>query len=121
MAIAIHRMLTLKSKLGFGNYGDYTVKRLLSLDRHLILVHAYYCISNINYVEEVLEQLKLTPTYQISKPGTDKQNFKLMIERQFPGAYRRKYIDEKSYLEKTLRRGSKLDSKSTLQYKNQGK
>jgi len=63
------RILTAKSKLGFGKWKDYTVQELIDLRREIVLVSAYYKLTSINYVEEVLIKLKITEEYRIEKPS----------------------------------------------------
>jgi hypothetical protein len=118
MAIPILRVLTMKSKLGFGTYGQYTLTDMFALGRNAEMLSAYYHVSNINYNQEVLNKLKLTEVYQIEKPGTDKDNYKLVLEALYPGNYRRKYENTMGDKQKNMTRSSKNATKGYLMGKN---
>ena len=69
------RTLTRKSKLGFGTYGDLTVQRILDMYMPLALVTPYYTITNINYTEDILLELKITEEYRIEKPSSNRDEY----------------------------------------------
>ena len=69
------RTLTRKSKLGFGKWKDYTVQELLDLKKHVVLISPYYKLTSINYIEDVLIELKITEAYRINKPSSDKDEY----------------------------------------------
>lgn len=69
--IPILRILTRKSKLGFGKMKGYTVQEMLNLRKHLDLISAYYKLTSINFTEEILIELKITEDYRIKKPSSD--------------------------------------------------
>lgn len=67
-----YRRLTMKSKIGYGPYADYTVERLMACGRLPLLRQYYYEVSNIDYNEEILEALNIFEDRRIPKPGTNK-------------------------------------------------
>lgn len=66
------RKLTLKSTIGFGGWADYTVEAMLKHDKKLALIDMYFGYSHITFFDEILDLLKISPEWRISKPGTDK-------------------------------------------------
>ena len=66
------RILTKKSRLGFGRHHDMTVNDILICDPEYI-AWAYYSLANISFCEEVVSELKLIP---IEKPGKDEEKLR---------------------------------------------
>lgn len=62
------RVLTMKSKLGFGQYADYTIERIFINQKQDYLQWVYYYCSNISFCDEILEKLKIKD-WVIKKPG----------------------------------------------------
>ena len=77
--VVLLRKLTEKSKIGFGDYKDYTVQNLMDLHKAYILRGYYYTLSKISYSDSVLESLMIADM-QIDKPGTDKESYKFIKE-----------------------------------------
>jgi hypothetical protein len=73
--IATLRILTRKSKLGFGKWKDYTVQELLNLKKYMVLISPYYKLTSINYIEDILVELKITEQYRIKKPSSNKEEY----------------------------------------------
>jgi len=69
------RTLTRKSKLGFGKYKDLTVQKILDMKMPIVLISPYYKLTSINYIEDVLIELKITEEYRINKPSSDKEAY----------------------------------------------
>ena len=108
------RTLTRKSKLGFGKWKDYTVQELLDLRKPLVLISPYYGLTSINYIEDVLIELKITEDYRIEKPSSNKDEY-----------YR--FLNDKGFKLKTrgtgadhLKKETKAFTKSQLQGLNHG-
>ena len=80
MAIATLRILTRKSKLGFGKYKNYTVQELLDLGREIELINPYFYLTSINFIEDILIELKITEEYRIPKPSSNKPAFKVFMK-----------------------------------------
>lgn len=71
------RVLTLKSKLGFGKYEFITLQDIINLGKKQYLRWVYYNYENIDYQEEVMSIIQLPVEYRITKPG--KNPDKLLI------------------------------------------
>jgi hypothetical protein len=69
------RTLTRKSKLGFGKYQDYTVQELIDLGQSKILIPAYYKLSSINFIPDILEEIGIVGDWVIEKPGTNEKKY----------------------------------------------
>jgi hypothetical protein len=68
------RTLTEKSILKFGRNADIPLWKLLeSFKGKCYLIWVYYHCSNINYVESILDQLKINGDRIISKPGKNER------------------------------------------------
>ena len=98
--IPLKRVLTYKSKLGFGKWKDYTVQELIYLNKKDVLT----------YIEEILIELGITNEFRIEKPSINKDmHFKFISETT--GFKVRSKEKMKPYRTKTL-------SKGILQYLN---
>lgn len=111
------RLMTRKSKLNFGKWSDCTVQRLLDLRKPLVLIKAYYNYTNVNYIDDILDELGITEEYRIKKPSkdikmlyklADEKNINLYKDRNREGANKLIPIDSKI-------------SKARLQAKNHGR
>lgn len=69
------RILTYKSKLGFGKWRDFTIEQLLKLGKLDVLIPPYYKLSSITYTEEILIQLGISEQYRIGKPSINKEMY----------------------------------------------
>ena len=77
--IPLKRVLTHKSKLGFGKWKDYTVQELLNLNKKDILIGPYFKLSSITYIEEILIELGITSKYRIEKPSINREMYLTFI------------------------------------------
>jgi hypothetical protein len=66
----IKRILTMKSKLGFGKYAELTVAQMFETKRECALISIYCNLSKIDYNEEILDKLFIEKGFRIAKPGT---------------------------------------------------
>ena len=117
--IPLQRILTRKSKLGFGKHKDYTVQELLDLRKAYVLISPYYKLTSINYIEDVLLELGITEEYRIPKPSSDKDMYfkfrkdkGLIKEKVYQKGFRR--VKQKIIRNEPFNKGA-------LQRKNQGK
>lgn len=109
------RTLTKKSKLGFGKWKDYTVQELLDLKKNLVLISAYYKLTSINYIEDILIELKITEYYRIKKPSANKEMYyKFLNENGYQLKQRGAYGSD------IMKKESKQLTKAQLQAKNHG-
>lgn len=63
------RKLTKKSTLKFGKYKKYTVEHLLGMKMQKALISIYFKLSNITFVDEILDELGISEEYRIPKPS----------------------------------------------------
>lgn len=73
------RIMTRKSLMKFGEFADYTVDQLFSLERKSYLRWVYYNCANISFNQEVLEMLNIEDM-QIDKPGKDVRTYNAVHE-----------------------------------------
>lgn len=71
------RKLAWKSTMKFGKHSLLSVQQVFSIDRTYLL-WVYYNCSNISFVDEVMQALRLTEEWQIAKPGVDPE----MLDRK---------------------------------------
>jgi len=109
------RTLTYKSKLGFGKKKDLTIRMLLDLRKKMELVSAYYKLTSINFIPEILKDLGIVDELMINKPGSNID----MYQKYFEYYGMEKPIRSRDGINK-LKRGYKQPTSSQLQSKNQG-
>jgi hypothetical protein len=118
--VVLLRRLSLKSKLGFGKYREHTVSRLIELKGNvglLILRSAYFNLSNISFLDEILlNVLKINQEDLFSKPG--KNYSKELREKYFKP--KEKYLDTnpmtKYNVEKSVRYSQRKGVLQTLNH-----
>jgi len=119
MSSVLLRTLTRKSKFGVWNRLG-TVQSELECGGKRQLVAAYFKLTTINYVEDVLDELGITSEWRIKKPGANKDLYYKFLKAN----------GWSKELTSTKRRGGAADklinsnlglSKSWLQSKNHGK
>ena len=70
------RTMTRKSKLKDGKYDGLTVESMLSSSQgKSYLRYLYFSIQNINFVDDILDEIGIRGKWIIKKPGVDKQAF----------------------------------------------
>lgn len=84
-ARVLYRILTEKSRLGFGQYADATVGYILSVDEDY-MVWLYCCNPQISLHKDILDRLGLP---QIPKPGTDEE-----LLKEYKKRVRSQYTEE---------------------------
>ncbi len=65
------RTLSFKSKLGFGDNAHLIVEDVIKAGRQADLVWAYYNLSMISFLDDVLDALGINKEERIAKPGKD--------------------------------------------------
>ena len=68
-SVALLRICTEKSRLGFGKYDDLTVGDILKVDE-VYIAYVYYNIPKVSFKQDILDRLAITP---IAKPGKDQK------------------------------------------------
>jgi hypothetical protein len=69
MKTTVLRKLSNKSKIGFGKFADLRVSEIINLQRKAYLRWLYYNVEGITFLDEILEQIGISETYLINKPG----------------------------------------------------
>lgn len=69
------RTMTRQSIIGFGDYRYHKVQDLLNTRKHKELLQHYYFLEKINFTEDVLTELMITPERRINKPGKIKGQY----------------------------------------------
>jgi len=82
MSAILLRKLTKKSTLKFGKYKDYTVEHLFGMKKQIDLTSIYFKLSNITFVDEILDELGITENFRIEKPSKNEELYKdFMMEK----------------------------------------
>ena len=63
------RVLTRKSKIGWGKFANNTVGELIESRQFNQLLWLYYHIQWLTYTDELLDELKIFKEFRIPKPG----------------------------------------------------
>ena len=72
------RVLTLKSRLGFGKYANNTIQEIVNLGKNQYLRWVYYNYEHIDYIEEILNIIYITDEYRIIKPAKNVELLKIV-------------------------------------------
>jgi hypothetical protein len=75
MSIVLLRTLTRKSLIGFGAYRDLTVQNLLDMARHKELLSIYYNFRNIDFNQDLIDELKIDKVYRIDKKQVQEERY----------------------------------------------
>lgn len=75
MSRLLLRTLTRKSVIGFGQYSDLTVQNLIDMLRHKELLQIYYNFRNIDFNEDLIQELKIDKVYRIDKKAKSEERF----------------------------------------------
>jgi len=79
MSAILLRKLTKKSKLKFGTYKDYTVEHLFGMRKQIDLTSMYFNLSNITFMDDILEELGITSEFRIDKPSKNNELYKIFM------------------------------------------
>jgi hypothetical protein len=67
--VTLLRKLTRKSTLKFGIHSDLSVQEMINLKKHKYLRWVYFNCSNIDFMEDVLDEIKIPSDFRIPKPS----------------------------------------------------
>ena len=128
------RILTLKSKFGFGQYREYTVEKLLQInsdcckptnypfllgDQCSYLRWVYFNSSNITFIDSILDTIGIYEKYRIKKPGKNYELYyileKYLDETFLPENFKKRW-QSKHYYDKEKFLNDKPESKYILRY-----
>ena len=77
------RKLTKKSQMKFGKYEALSVQQVLDLHYQDYLIWVYCNMSNIDFFEDILDELFIPVADRIEKPGTNKDIFKTLKDNYY--------------------------------------
>lgn len=103
------RTLTLKSKIGFGNFKDCTVQELFIMGKENELISMYFCLSKINFNKEIIEMLNIPESLILQKPSKAPENKKLYW--QYIDTIRLNSMTKEEYTQKAMEFGAKKHGK----------
>ena len=115
MSRVLLRTLTRKSKLGFGKHKNTTVQDLFDRKKLLELISPYYKLTTINYAEDILDELEISPEWRIEKPGSDKELYYKFLEQSSLEKRPRKFSADK------LKKQTRILSKGKMMGNNHGR
>ena len=130
--VTLLRTLTRKSILKFGQYSDLQVQNLLDLQRYKYLRWVYFNCSNINFMDDILEEIKIPLNFRIVKPSKNPDlHIKLQeaIFENLTDEYKEMYLKKQQKIKKKIRKGLAINKikqnencykKDYLRRKNQG-
>jgi hypothetical protein len=75
MSVLLLRTITRKSVIGFGSYRDLTVQNLLDLFKHKELLEIYYNCRNIDFNEDLKEELCIFGDRLINKKEPSEERY----------------------------------------------
>ena len=131
MDIPILRILSRKSTLGFGKYGDLSIQQLLDLRKGQYIRWVYYNFEGITFQDDILKEASIFDNDKISKPGRNPEVCDIITKKKWSSLLKRdfdEYIKAANHQRKDNRvnnyRMRKANSKylykkSVLRYKNQ--
>lgn len=105
-AVARYRIMTEKSVLGFGKYGDLPIGEIMKVDREY-LVWTYFHFDKISYHERILGQLGCR---RIAKPGHDDRELREYNKARFDALT----DDRKQIVRFSIANGKRKHAKSKL-------
>ena len=103
--VTLLRTLTRKSILKFGQFSDLQVQNLLDLKKYKYLRWVYFNCSNINFMDDILEEIKIPLNFRIVKPSKNTDLHNKLQQKIFENL---SDGSKQSYLEKTKEKGKKI-------------
>lgn len=76
------RVMARKSVFTSGKYENYSVQQVIDLKGYRYLIWCYFNQSNISFLPDILDELRIPEELRIEKPGIDFEKGKLMEEMQ---------------------------------------
>lgn len=128
MSVILKRTLTLKSKIGFGKYKEYTVNHLIGMNKNIDLLSMYYKLGKIDFNQEIKDLIGISTQFEIEKPSKDLDMYYAILNHL---GYEKKIIKRRRSIKSRKERGfnsglgmlpkTNSYSKVNLQSKNHGK
>jgi ABC-type xylose transport system substrate-binding protein len=119
------RILTLKSKLGFGKYENITIDDIIKLQKDDYLRWVYYNYEFIDFMPEILDSIKISNEFRLVKPS---KNPEMLVEINSTINKTRKFVyldnddakEKRRKIKNTFKSKNKFLSKEFLLRKNHG-
>jgi hypothetical protein len=130
--VTLLRKLTRKSILKFGQYSDLQVQNLLDLQRYKYLRWVYFNCSNISFMDDILDEIRIPLNFRIQKPSKNPDlHLKLQEEtfENYSDKAKEIYLEKQEKLRKKTTKGRAITKmkqnencykKDYLRRKNQG-
>lgn len=130
--VTLLRKLTRKSILKFGQYSDLQVQNLLDLQRYKYLRWVYFNCSNISFMDDILDEIRIPLNFRIVKPSKNPDlNLELQeaIFENLSDDYKEMYLKKQEKIGKKMSKGKAITKmkqnencykKDYLRRKNQG-
>ena len=122
----VKRILTLKSKLGFGKYGKQTIADIINIGKNAYLRWVYFNYSNIDFMPDILDTIQIDVEYRLEKPGKkpevlDEVNSKVEEKHKFVFDDSKEAKEKRAKVLNTMKaKQAGFVSKSLLLRKNHG-
>lgn len=120
------RVLTLKSKLGFGKYDDSTIESIIRLEKHGYLRWVYFNYSGIDFIPEILDTIQIPLEHRLIKPAKNPELLEL-VNAQATDRYKYVYdmsdeaVEKRNKAHNTIKsKKYTVESKAALLRKNHG-
>jgi hypothetical protein len=130
--VVLLRKLSRKSTMKFGEYKDLIVQDIINLTKHKYLRWVYFNCSNIDFMEDILDEIKIPEKFRIKKPSKKPELYDELnkyIFENLDSNFVSKYIKKKEKIAsknlkaksiKVIKNDERNYSKSALQRLNHG-
>jgi hypothetical protein len=121
--VVLLRKLSRKSTMKFGQYEELTVQDIINLTKHKYLRWVYFNCSNIDFMDDVLDEIRIPENFRIKKPIKKPElhdELNKLIFENLDSDFVEKYLKNKNKIaEKTLKGKSVSNKvKDCLNYSN---
>lgn len=122
----VKRVLTLKSKLGFGKYENLSIEDVIKLSKNAYLRWVYFNYANIDFIPEILDTIQIPIEYRLKKPSKNPEFLNIVNEKAVE-KYKFVFNETEEAKEKRMKvmntlkaKKFSIESKASLQRKNHG-
>jgi hypothetical protein len=91
--VVLLRKLSRKSIMNFGKYFDLTVQQCIDTKKKQYLKWVYFNMSNITFMDEILDELKIPIEYRFDKPNKNSElgeKLKAINQETYPEWFKEK-------------------------------
>lgn len=131
--VTLLRKLSRKSILKFGQYSELTVQEIINLNKHKYLRWVYFNSSKIDFMEDILDEIRIPQNFRIDKPSKNSELYNKVNQFIFdnlPVDFVPIYLEKNQIIASKRVKGKSVCkrikdnikfSKGSLQRKNHGK